>query len=170
MSTQHHYPTEINYFLKPGYIYLSVEPSIISTVLGSCVAICMYDKKRKKGGMNRFQYPFIGNKEKATAEFGNASTIALIRMFMEDGSKKKHLEAQILGGAYNPDISKQDIGRDNVKIARKILMKEGITISSEDIGGGKGRKVVFNTNTNELAVFKVEQLRKIDWYPYEGTR
>ena len=170
MNTHNHYPTPTNYFLNPGYIYISVEPSIISTVLGSCVAVCIYDKKRKRGGMNRFQFPFIGDRRNATAEYGNAATIALIRMFMEDGSKKKHLEAQILGGAYNPDISQQDIGRDNIKIARRILIKEGINVTSEDIGGGKGRKVVFNTNTNELAVFKVEQLRKIDWYPYEGTR
>ena len=120
--------------------------------------------------MNRFQYPFIGNRQKATAEYGNAATIALIRMFLEDGSKKKHLEAQILGGAHNPEMSDNNIGKENVKIARRILIKADIPISSEDTGGEKGRKVIFNTSTNELAVFKVEQLRKIDWYPYEGDR
>ena len=45
-----------------------------------------------------------------------------------------------------------------------------IAIVSEDVGGRKGRKVVFNTNTNEIGVLKVEKLRVMDWYPYENTR
>ena len=91
-------------------------------------------------------------------------------MLRDGGSKKKYLEAQVLGGAYNPKVSDKDIGLANVKIARRILMTAGITISSEDTGGDKGRKIVFNTTTNELAVFKVERLREADWYPYEGIR
>jgi chemotaxis protein CheD len=170
MNSHNNCPSPVNYFLGPGYIYIPIEPSVISTVLGSCVSVCIYDRKRRKGGMNRFQYPFIGDKRKATSRYGNAATLALIRMMLEDGSKKKNLEAQILGGAFNAELSNQDIGKDNVKIARGILAKEGISLASEDTGGEKGRKIVFNACTNELAVFKVEQLRKADWFPYEGNR
>jgi chemotaxis protein CheD len=49
-------------------------------------------------------------------------------------------------------------------------MREGIRVVSEDTGGEKGRKIVFNTGTNEVAVLKVDRLRKGDWYPYEGDR
>ena len=52
-------------------------------------------------------------------------------------------------------------------ISRKILAKQGIPVVSEDVGGRKGRKIVFNTQTNEIAVLKVGHLRKADWYPYE---
>jgi chemotaxis protein CheD len=55
-------------------------------------------------------------------------------------------------------------------IARKILAKERINITSEDVGGEKGRKIVFNTHTNEMAVIKVDKLRTVDWYPYENDR
>jgi len=89
---------------------------------------------------------------------------------IEAGSKKRHLEAQILGGAYDPERCSRDVGAENVRVARRVLMREGIRVVSEDTGGQKGRKIVFNTGTNEVAVLKVGRLRKGDWYPYEGDR
>ena len=163
-------PVPLNYFLKPGFIYLAQKPTIISTVLGSCVSVCLFDRKQKIGAMNRFRYPAVTDKKKATAEFGNVATLFLIRMMEKNGSKKKNLEAQILGGAFNPETSDHDIGRENILIALKALKKEGITISSRDDGGEKGRKVVYSTSTNQLAVFKVDRLRASDWYPYQGER
>jgi chemotaxis protein CheD len=91
-------------------------------------------------------------------------------MVLDGGSKKKHLEAQIFGGAHNREISPKDIGRGNITIARKILAREGIRIVSEDVGGEKGRKIVFDTQANEIAVLKVDKLRKGDWYPYKEVR
>ncbi|MBN1275880.1 MAG: chemotaxis protein CheD [Deltaproteobacteria bacterium] len=139
-------------------------------VLGSCVSVCLYDAKRKAGGINHFQFPHTNERQNATARYGNVATITLIRMMLNDGSKRKHLEAQILGGANHPDICNKNIGRQNIMIARKILAKERISIVSEDVGGERGRKVVFNTHTNEMAVIKVEKLRSADWYPYENDR
>lgn len=163
-------PAPINYFLEPGYIFLSQAPAIISAVLGSSVSVCLYDRKRKVGGMNHFQYPYIGEKHRATAIYGNAATIMLIRMMVGDGSKIKDIEAQILGGAFSPDISQKDIGRENIITARRILSGKQIAVVSEDVGGKKGRKIVFNTSANEVAVMKVEKLRLGDWYPYEAAR
>ena len=120
--------------------------------------------------MNLFQYPIITDRSKATAKYGNVSTIALVRMMEKDGSKKKYIEAQIIGGAYNQNISDKNIGRENINIALKVLNREKIIIVSKDEGGGRGRKVVFNTQTNELAVFKVDKLRDADWYPYISER
>lgn len=161
-------PTD--YFIEPGYILVAAKPAVISGVLGSCAAVCLYDRKRKVGGMNHFQYPFIDDKRKATAIYGNVATLALIRMMIADGSKPKHLEAQIIGGAHNPAVSPKNIGRENVLMARKILIRQRITVTSEDVGGEKGRKVVFNTRQNEVAVMKVENLRTGDWYPYSDNR
>ncbi len=160
----------INYFLEPGFIFLASKPAVISGVLGSSVSVCIYDRKRKLGGMNNFQLPNVREKHLATAKFGNVATVALIRMMVEDGSKIKNLEAQIFGGAHNRKISPKNIGLENLLVARKILNKERVLIASEDVGGEKGRKIVFNTHTNEIAVMKVEKLRVGDWYPYESNR
>ena len=163
-------PIPINYFLEPGYIFLATRPTVISGVLGSCVAVCIYDRKRRIGGMNHFQLPFTKEKHLATARYGNVATITLVRMMTENGSKPRHLEAQISGGAHDPEMSGKNIGRENIQMARKLLTRKRIRIVSEDVGGEKGRKVVFNTHTNEVAVIKVEKLRTADWFPYEGGR
>ena len=160
-------PVSVNYFLEPGYIYLATKPAVISTVIGSSVSVCIYDRKRKLGGINHFQYPLTRERHKATTIYGSVATHTLIGMMVNDGSKKKYLEAQILGGAYNPEVSLKNIGQENIMAARKILARYRICVVSEDVGGKKGRKIVFNTNTNELAVIKVGKLRTGDWYPYE---
>ena len=170
MSDSLHSPTKNNYFLQSGFIFLPEQATDISTVLGSCVAVCIYDKKRQKGGMNHFQLPSIYEPHKATARYGNIATLTLIHMLVHNGSKIKHLEAQIFWGAYNPRISRQNVGRDNIKIARKVLAKKRIRIASEDVGGEKGRKIVFNTHSGEVAVLKVDKLRQSDWHPYESNR
>ena len=159
-----------DYFLRAGYIFVATKPTAVSTVLGSSVSVCLHDRKRKVGGMNHFQLPYIREKYVATAKYGNVAVITLIRMMLHDGSKIKNLEAQILGGAYNPGISQKNIGHENIIVAKKILAKERIRIVSEDVGGGKGRKIVFNTHTSEIASLKVDKLRKSDWYPYENDR
>lgn len=155
------------YFLQPGYIFVPDQSISISTVIGSGVSVCIYDKKNRIGGMNHFQLPYMAAKGKTTALYGNVATIALIKMMLAHESQRKHLEAQIFGGAYNPRKNDKDIGRENIEIAQKILLKSKISIISRDVGGEKGRKVVFNTDTNEIAVLKVDSLRDDDWYPYQ---
>jgi chemotaxis protein CheD len=163
-------PAPSSYFLKPGYIYLPTEPTVVSTVLGSCVAVILWDRKRKAGGVNHFQLPTCKDAGQPTARFGDASTGMLIRMMIEDGSRKKHLEAQIFGGAYNRAISSRNVGEENILTARRVLARHGIRIVSEDVGGERGRKIVYDAVLNEVAVLKVEKLRKGDWHPYHDDR
>jgi len=163
-------PAVTSYFLQPGYIFMAREPAVISTVLGSSVAVCIFDRKRYFAGMNHFLYPAAKRRSEATALYGNAATLTLIRMMLNEGAKTAHLEAQIMGGAHNPEVSPKDIGRENLLVARRILRRERIAIVSEDCGGSKGRKVVFTTHSNESAVLKVDRLRGCDWYPYDRVR
>ncbi|MBU1342901.1 MAG: chemotaxis protein CheD [Proteobacteria bacterium] len=158
-----------HYLLQPGYIFVPDQPVSISTVIGTGVCICIYDNKKQMGGMNHFQFPYMAKKGKTTAVYGNVATIALIKIMLARDSEKHHLEAQIFGGACNPKKTGSGIGRENIEIARNTLLKYKIPILSEDVGGEKGRKVVFNTSTNDVAVLKVESLRHVDWYPYQST-
>ena len=155
-----------SYFLEPGHIVVITQPAIISTVLGSCVAVCICDSRRMVGGMNHFQLPRARDPKKATARYGDAATLALIRMMIKEGSETRHLEAQVFGGACNREVCSKDVGRENVMVAKKVLAARQVRVVSEDVGGEKGRKLVFNTDTNEIAVVKVESLRRGDWYPY----
>lgn len=170
MFNQSDVPAPAGYFLKPGYIYLPSEPTVVSTVLGSCVAVVLWDHKRRKGGINHFQLPTCGGGDSPTARFGDASTTMLIRMMVQDGSRKTHLEAQIFGGAYNREVSTQNVGGENIRVARRVLARHGIRVVSEDVGGERGRKIIYDAAQNEVAVLKVERLRKGDWHPYQQDR
>lgn len=164
-------PAATDYLIKPGYIFVSVKPAIISAVLGSCVSVCIYDNELKIGGMNNFNLPSATQSNQSTARFGNVSTSALIRMMIDNGSKISSMEAQVLGGSNNPDlISKKDIGQDNIRSALQVLKKKRVSVVSQDVGGQKGRKIVFDTGINQIVVLKVDKLRKGDWYPYEDYR
>jgi chemotaxis protein CheD len=120
--------------------------------------------------MNHFQYPKAGSSKESTARYGNVSTLTLIRLMTSEGSKTKHLEAQIFGGSHKPDVSTKNIGRENVKMVRRVLARERIKVVSEDVGGELGRKVIFDTTDNTVAVIRVEKIRKDDWYPYQSSR
>jgi chemotaxis protein CheD len=165
-------PEVQEYLLRPGYIYVPAKPTLISAVLGSCVAVSLWDRQLAYGGMNHFLYPSIDDPREATARYGNVATRTLIRLFLDAGSRLENLEAQILGGA-SPEANGDaalEVGKQNIRVARQIIQKQGIPIVSQDVGGTKGRKLIYNSQANEMIVIRVDRLRRNDWYPYEGER
>ncbi len=158
------------YFLRPGFIYVPAVPTLISVVLGSAVSVCVYDKMNGVGGMNHFLFPEETAPGKTTALYGNVAIKALIRMVRQHGASSRYLEAQIFGGAGNHAQHQRDVGRENVEMARRALSGSRIGIVSEDVGGRRGRKVIFHCGKFESVVLKVERLRRGDWYPYESDR
>lgn len=167
MSTQN--AIEVyRYHLEPGGIFALGEPAMVSAVLGTCVAVCLHDRRLKIGGMNHFLYPkpsLFGGR--ATVEYANVAIPALIKMMQKQGSRLRDIEAQIFGGGGAPGHSDSSgIGDKNIKMARKLLKKSGIRVVSEDVGGLKGRRLIFHTGTNEALVMKTHRIRKGDYYPY----
>jgi chemotaxis protein CheD len=139
---------------------------MISTVLGSAVAVALWDSKEMYGGMTNYWYPRAVKRTERTALYGNVAVKHLIDMFFEAGSQAKNMKAQIFGGAGNATVESVKAGRENIGVARNTLREQRIKIISEDVGGAMGRKVVYNSFKNEGAVYKVNTLRSGDWYPY----
>ncbi len=164
MKTKDIQPYE--YLLLPGYIFMSHEPTLISTVLGSGVAISLWDSKKKYGGMTNYLYPRAEKRTEMTAMYGNVAVKCLIDMFFEAGSQAKNIKAQVFGGAGCASVECVTMGRENIRVARSILREQRIKIISEDVGGHMGRKIVYNNAKNEGVVYKVNELRSGDWYPY----
>ncbi len=152
-----------SYHLESGHICFSRRATAIRTVVGSCVAVCMWDRNRKCGGMNHFMYPVTREPSKATPQYGNVATVALVKLLEEAGCERGDLVAQILGGGWPEGEAARDLGMENVEVARKVLARKGIAVISEDVGGSMGRKVLFDTGTGELAVLKVHKIRDGDW-------
>ncbi|OGP50557.1 MAG: hypothetical protein A2Y79_06595 [Deltaproteobacteria bacterium RBG_13_43_22] len=165
-------PHEIDcyqYFLKPGYIYFSQEPTLIHTVLGSAVTVCLWDRKNRYAGVAHFLYPAISQPNKATTQYGNVAVLTLIKLMISDGSEKSFLEAQLFGGGDPFSNQSETLGNQNIQMAKTILAQQCIPITSEDVGGSKGRKLVFKSDTNEAVVLKVDRLRQADWFPYTAA-
>jgi chemotaxis protein CheD len=158
------------YLLHPGYIFLNVEPSLISTVLGSNVAVSLWDRNKRYGGMVNYMYPVHGEGEPATSRYGSVAIRHLAGMLAREGTKRKDIKAQIFGGAATEDHACIDMAMKNVSMAKKIMQELRIDVVSEDTGGNMGRKIVYNTEKNEAVVYKANDLRAGDWYPYVNDR
>ncbi len=132
--------------------YIDTAPAAISTVLGSCVAVCLYDSKLGIGGMNHYLLPFWNGNGLQSPKFGNISIPKLIDLMIVNGSTVKTIEAKIFGGA-SMNISGSEammIGEKNVLVAREILKEYRIPIVAEDIGGQNGRKIQFDLERGKV--------------------
>ena len=121
--------------------------------------------------MAHYLYPFADNRDRATAKYGNVAISHLIKMFLDWGADRRDIRAQMFGGAsLRHSTECERIAGENIRIARCVLERSGIKIISEDVGGDMGRKVMYNTHSNEAIVYKTERLRGSDWYPYKDNR
>lgn len=158
---------DLNYFVKPGNIFVSWKKYQVATVLGSCVAICLSDPVSKVSGMNIFAFP---KKKTNMSETycGNYAIPKLLDMMVDMGAKKKNIQAHIVGGSYSKNFLSKDVGRENAKFAKKFLEKNKIEIVNNDTGGPFGRKVLFDTENGEIIVYKARNIREKDWYDYKS--
>lgn len=159
--------TRPTYQLITGFIYVPAEPTLITTKLGSGVSVCLFDPQNWIGGMNHFELPYTGSKDKATARYGNVALKNLLIMMQRAGARISSLHAQIYGGAFNPQYSTDDIGLENFRIAKSVLDKNGISVIAFDIGGWYGRNLCFNTTTGACSVSTAYDLPQDGWYPYD---
>lgn len=134
-------------YLHPGQLLVSGEPYSVTTILGSCVAVCIHDALLNIGGIAHFILPLrVGNGE-FLPRFGNVAIQKLIDGLMNIGSQKRNLQAKLFGGAcVVPAFRGRDkyLGTQNFELAREVLKDEGIDIIAEDVGGLRARKLVFN--------------------------
>lgn len=139
-------------FIHVGQIHIDAAPAAISTVLGSCVAVCLYDKKLGIGGMNHYLLPFWNGNGLQSPKFGNISIPKMIEMMLEQGSSTKYMEAKIFGGASMNTFSseKMMIGEKNILVAREILREYKVAIVAEDIGKQNGRKIQLDLNHGKV--------------------
>ncbi len=74
---------ENNFHLQPGEIFVSGNGTSITTLLGSCVAVCLWDEKKKIGGMNHVILPKNRDDESPSSRFANVATFVLYDMMLE---------------------------------------------------------------------------------------
>src|SRR5258708_17951718 len=105
-------------FLVPGALYCSAEPSLITSVFGSCVGVCLWDAKRRAGGMNHYVLPLSRDGDRAT-RYGDIAIERLVDGMARLGCQGTDLIAKLFGGAnvlpYSGD--RDTVGEQNVELA-----------------------------------------------------
>ncbi|HSB64828.1 MAG TPA: chemotaxis protein CheD [Thermoanaerobaculia bacterium] len=141
-------------YLYPGELIATSDPSVISTVLGSCVCVCLLDPVTRSGGANHFLLPHLTRGDGSSCRFGGTAMEALISRMLSLGCQKRNLTARIFGGASQFEVSsgRISIGLQNVHVATRFLEDEGIPIVAQEVGGARGRKLVFHTETGDVFV------------------
>src|SRR3954470_14229303 len=86
------------HFLLPSTIFAEKKHHRIDTILGSCVAICLWDPKLKIGGMNHYMLPLWNGEGLASPKFGNIAIDRMIKKMMSEGCQKKNMQAKVFGG------------------------------------------------------------------------
>ncbi len=143
-----------SHYLLPGNIFAHQDEYTVTTVLGSCVSICLWDSAHKLGGINHFMLPLWNGDGLASPRYGNIAIAKLIEKMLELGAERNNLKAKVFGGGdvLNVTSTFMNIGARNVVLAGDILRDEKIPIISADTGGKNGRKLLFNTRTGIVLV------------------
>jgi chemotaxis receptor (MCP) glutamine deamidase CheD len=136
-----------------GDVFASDEPALVATVLGSCVAACLYDPVTRVGGMNHFMLP-EASRETTSAAFGIHAMELLINKIMRLGGDRRRLQAKVFGGANVLALqgAELQIGQRNVAFVRQCLEDEGISLAAQRVGGNQGVKLCFYTATARALV------------------
>jgi chemotaxis protein CheD len=148
MSASHFMAAEeapASVYLHPGQIFTASHAVLVSTVLGSCVAVCLWDPVAQVGGMNHFLLP-----SGKGARYGNAAMEQLLDDMTRRGAFVARVVAKVFGGACVIERSPgapMTIGARNVEVARQRLAASFIPIRAEQTGGRRGRKVLFHTGS-----------------------
>ncbi|MGH7677993.1 MAG: chemotaxis protein CheD [Gemmatimonadaceae bacterium] len=132
-------------YLHPGQTYVTTDASAITTILGSCVAVCLFDARAKIGGINHFLLPDQSSDPATLARYGPSATQLLLDQMIALGARAETMTARLVGGAnvlsafrVNPPL-----GERNALSAEEVLTAAGVLVSSRDVGGTNGRKLVF---------------------------
>lgn len=135
----------------PGEFFVSDEDLLIMTVLGSCIAACIWDSRLRIGGMNHFMLPEGG--ADTSGRYGSYAMELLINELIKRGSMREHMQAKVFGGAaVISGMTSMNVGERNTQFVLDYLATERIPVVSKDVMDIYPRKVVFFPVTGKAMV------------------
>lgn len=133
---------------------VSTNPKVLATyALGSCVAITIYDARRRLGALIHAMLPEPKGNVDNPAKYVSTAIPHALKHLKNLGSPCVGLEACLVGGAnILKSATNFRIGERNVSVAREVLRRYGIRLVCEDVGGHSSRNVFFNLTNGEVYV------------------
>lgn len=129
-------------------------PTVVRTVLGSCLACVFHDRSSNAGAMFHAFLPARqesgGWEAVSDYKFVDSAIQRIVAKFRSLGIHHQNLEVMLLGGANALRSGTVAVGARNAETAYAVLNRLGIRISGADVGGDRGRNVVYVTDTGEV--------------------
>jgi len=153
-------------FLKPGEMVVSSEPMLVTTLLGSCVAVTMFSPRLRLGAICHALLPSCRRDQPCSHHDSGKyveCAVALMRGELNArGVPDSEIEAKLFGGSDMfalLDGRRLSVGRQNIEMALQVLEAASLRVVTRDLGGPRGRKIIFHTHTGEVYL---KRLRKTE--------
>lgn len=152
-------------FLQTGDCFFGVQPTLVTTVLGSCLGVTIHSPKH---GIGTICHAFLpdsseakGGREPQVCRYVDTALLNMLESLDKIGVPRRDLVIKMFGGASGIAVqgmkrTSYDIGRRNIEMARKLLRFARLKVQREDVGGSRGRKLLFNTSTGEVWLKKLK--------------
>jgi chemotaxis protein CheD len=155
--------------IYPCEFFSTTGDELISTVLGSCISVTLFDERNGFGGMNHFMYANtlhnIDDEPDMRGRYGEYAVKLLLEDMMKKGADRSALKAKIFGGSnvFNlpPDAGIQ-VGDMNIHFAFDYLKKENIPVIASDTGGIFPRKIYFDPKTSKVWLKRIKTQNATD--------
>jgi len=146
----HHFKNDAVKVL-PGEYYVTADDMMVMTVLGSCIAACIWDPRVRVGGMNHFMLPDGGND--SSGRYGSYAMELLINEMMKLGARRETMQAKVFGGGQvMHTFTTMNVGERNTQFVLDYLQTERIAVISKDVLDIHPRKVCYFPATGKAMV------------------
>ncbi|WP_375192245.1 chemotaxis protein CheD [Marinobacter sp.] len=148
----------IDIFLHPGDWYFGDRDTRIHTTLGSCVAVTLWHRELKLGGMCHYMLPGRSLEGELNARYGEDALQLLVAEIRQQGTAVTDYEAKLFGGASMFDVGPHgsSVARRNVEAAEALMLRHGVTVIARSLGGTGYRRLFFNIADGDVWVSRGE--------------
>ncbi len=155
-----------NVYLRPGEIFISDRPTIVKTVLGSCISVTMFNSRLRLGAICHGMLPECGEMSGSNCACltGFRHVDCSVRKMLEElhssGILNDEIECKMFGGSdmFKTILGKPNpinVGEQNIIAAYKIMYESNLRLAASDTGGSRGRQIIFIPNSGEVFLKKI---------------
>jgi chemotaxis protein CheD len=163
LASHHYFDRDLNQMavkLLPAEYYVTSTNTVLSTVLGSCVAACLHDIDSGIAGMNHFMLPEDSDRTARDAResmrYGTYAMDVLIAEMLRAGARRERIQAKVFGGgAVLANMTTLNIGDRNSDFVLRYLGEHRIPVAAQDLRGPHARRVCFVPSTGKASVRKL---------------
>lgn len=163
LASHHYFDRDLNQMavkLLPAEYYVTTNSTVLSTVLGSCVAACLHDAEGGVAGMNHFMLPDDSDRSardgREAMRYGTYAMDVLVAEMVRAGARRERLQAKVFGGgAVLANMTTLNIGDRNADFVLRYLREQRIPVAAQDLRGPHARRVCFVPATGKASVRKL---------------